>query len=302
MSRNGSGTFNLTAGNPVVTGTTISSTWANTTLSDIANGLTQSVAADGQTPITGNLQMGGHDLQNVGTISTTGLSVIAQNLGGTTGAIKLFDYTGNNASNIVQWINNSESSQYAYIKPIITGGLIFGNQSYEVMRYDSNNNLLIGTASGSDRVNISFAGNTQNGMRVQTNFASLGSNYLSFYNSAGANTGTINQNGTTTVAYTTSSDYRLKDNVIPMQNALATVAKLKPVTYKWKSDGSDGQGFIAHELQAVIPDCVTGEKDALDSNGNPKYQGIDTSFLVATLTAAIQELKAEFDEYKITHP
>ena len=55
MSRNGSGTFNLTAGNPVVTGTTISSTWANNTLSDIANGLTQSIAADGQTTITGPL-------------------------------------------------------------------------------------------------------------------------------------------------------------------------------------------------------------------------------------------------------
>jgi hypothetical protein len=71
MSRNGSGIFNLTAGNPVVTGTTISSTWANTTLSDIANGLTQSIAADGQTPITGALQMSGNDIQNAGTITAT---------------------------------------------------------------------------------------------------------------------------------------------------------------------------------------------------------------------------------------
>jgi hypothetical protein len=60
-------------------------------------------------------------------------------------------------------------------------------------------------------------------------------------------------------------------------------------------DGSDGQGFIAHELQAVVPDCVTGEKDAVDEEGKPVYQGIDTSFLVATLTAAIQELKATVD-------
>ena len=87
-----------------------------------------------------------------------------------------------------------------------------------------------------------------------------------------------------------------------MTGALAKVAQLKPVTYKWKSDGSAGQGFIAHELQAVVPDCVTGEKDAVDENGKPKYQGVDTSFLVATLTAAIQELKAEFDAYKATHP
>ena len=55
-------------------------------------------------------------------------------------------------------------------------------------------------------------------------------------------------------AYNTSSDYRLKENVAPMTGALAKVAQLKPVTYTWKVDGSAGQGFIAHELQAVVPD------------------------------------------------
>ena len=87
-----------------------------------------------------------------------------------------------------------------------------------------------------------------------------------------------------------------------MTGALAKVTQLKPVTYKWNADGSDGEGFIAHELAEVVPQCVTGEKDAVDEEGNPKYQGIDTSFLVATLTAAIQELKAEFDAYKASHP
>lgn len=62
MSRNGSGTYSLPAGNPVVTGTTISSTWANNTLSDIANALTGSVAADGQTPMTGSLDMNTHKI------------------------------------------------------------------------------------------------------------------------------------------------------------------------------------------------------------------------------------------------
>jgi hypothetical protein len=99
-------------------------------------------------------------------------------------------------------------------------------------------------------------------------------------------------------AYNTSSDYRLKENIEPMIGALATVSALKPVTYKWKSDGSNGQGFIAHELAEVVPECVTGEKDAVDADGKPVYQGIDTSFLVATLTAAIQELKAEVDSLK----
>jgi hypothetical protein len=83
---------------------------------------------------------------------------------------------------------------------------------------------------------------------------------------------------------------------------LEKVALLKPVTYKWNSNGSDGQGFIAHELAKVCPDAVVGAKDAIDADGKPVYQGIDTSFLVATLAAAIQELKAEFDAYKATHP
>jgi len=113
----------------------------------------------------------------------------------------------------------------------------------------------------------------------------------------GSGTGTITQTSSIT-AYNATSDYRLKENVAPMTGALDKVALLKPCTYKWKLDGADGQGFIAHELQEVVPDCVTGAKDAVDAEGNPVYQGIDTSFLVATLTAAIQELKAELDTVK----
>jgi hypothetical protein len=70
------------------------------------------------------------------------------------------------------------------------------------------------------------------------------------------------------------------------------------LNYKWNVDGSNGEGFIAHELAEVVPQCVTGEKDAVDANGNPKYQGIDTSFLVATLTAAIQEQQAIIESLK----
>jgi hypothetical protein len=83
-----------------------------------------------------------------------------------------------------------------------------------------------------------------------------------------------------------------------MTGALAKVALLKPCTYKWNADGSVGEGFIAHELAEVVPQAVTGEKDAVDEEGNPKYQGIDTSFLVATLTAAIQEQQAIIESLK----
>jgi hypothetical protein len=75
MSRNGTGTYNLPAGNPVVTGTTISSTWANTTLADIATALTGSLASDGQTPATGNLDMNSNKIVNLAAGTTTGDAV-----------------------------------------------------------------------------------------------------------------------------------------------------------------------------------------------------------------------------------
>jgi hypothetical protein len=121
-------------------------------------------------------------------------------------------------------------------------------------------------------------------------------NHWLFYNGNGI-VGNINTSGSTT-AYVTSSDYRLKENIQPMTGALAKVVTLKPVTYTWKADGSAGEGFIAHELAEVCPDAVTGEKDAVDAEGNPQYQGIDVSFLVGTLTAAIQEQQAIIESLK----
>ncbi len=104
---------------------------------------------------------------------------------------------------------------------------------------------------------------------------------------AGAITGTAS-----TVSYGTTSDYRLKENIQPMTGALATVQALNPVTYTWKASGEQGQGFVAHELQAVIPTAVSGTKDAVDTKGDPAYQTVDASFVVATLVAAVQELTA----------
>jgi len=126
--------------------------------------------------------------------------------------------------------------------------------------------------------------------------AASGSTAVVFRN---ANTlvGAITYSDIATV-YATTSDYRLKNNVKPMVGALNKIIQLKPCTYTWKVNGSAGQGFIAHELQSVIPECVIGKKDDIDSEGNPLNQSIDTSFLIATLVAAIQELKTEFDAFK----
>jgi hypothetical protein len=136
-------------------------------------------------------------------------------------------------------------------------------------------------------------GSSYYGVMIKNRSAS-NSSAITFINNSDVVNGSISVS-TTATAYNTSSDYRLKENVAPMTGALATVSALKPCTYTWKSDGSNGQGFIAHELQAVVPDCVTGEKDAVDAEGNPQYQGVDTSFLVATLVSAIQELTARLE-------
>ena len=171
--------------------------------------------------------------------------------------------------------------------------LAFEVNGAEAMRLDSAGNLLVGTTSVVDagKVSVIFDPASQNGISIKLSSATYNNNLMSFRNSSNTQVGYIYTAGTGTT-YSTSSDYRLKENIVPMLGALSTVSQLKPCTYTWKADGSVGQGFIAHELQAVVPDCVTGEKDAVDEEGNPKYQGIDTSFLVATLTAAIQEQQA----------
>ena len=93
----------------------------------------------------------------------------------------------------------------------------------------------------------------------------------------------------TATAYNTSSDYRLKEDPQPIVGAIDRVLQLNPVNFAWKVDGSRVDGFIAHEAQAVVPEAVHGEKDAVDEDGNPVYQGIDQSKLVPLLTAALQE-------------
>jgi hypothetical protein len=154
--------------------------------------------------------------------------------------------------------------------------------------------LLLGkTADNSNNQGLSFF--PSGAVQSANNGAGTVTHY-EFYRS-GTRVGSITTTSSAT-SYVTSSDYRLKENIAPMTGALAKVSVLKPVTYTWKADGSNGQGFIAHELAEVCPDAVVGQKDAVDEDGTIKAQGIDTSFLVATLTAAIQEQQAIITDLK----
>jgi len=191
-------------------------------------------------------------------------------------------------------VNKENTTDGNYASYMVFATRPAGGSITERARIDSSGNLSIKRTTNPDANALSVQQTTSNSaVGIYCGPGTTGA--INFYNSAGTYVNTITVSGST-ITYPTSSDYRLKEAIAPMTGALAKVLALIPVTYKWKVDGSDGQGFIAHELANVCPQAVVGEKDAVREDGSIKPQGIDTSFLVATLTAAIQELKAIVDE------
>ena len=188
----------------------------------------------------------------------------------------------------------------------ITGGdlrFYASSNTTERMRIDSNGDIEIGKTDGSQNTQGILLNTYGTGRFTATAQQAMHMNRLTsdgqivaFYRSS-SQVGNISVT-TSATTYNSGSDYRLKENILPMTNALDKVSLLKPVTFKWKIDGSDGQGFIAHELAEVIPDAVTGIKDAIDAEGNPDYQSVDPRMIVATLTAAIQEQQTIINDLK----
>jgi hypothetical protein len=161
----------------------------------------------------------------------------------------------------------------------------------EAARIDSSGKLLVGatTSVSSSVPGVQIFPNGPNGgsINIANNITGSFEGVMSFINGNGT-VGKINTSGSST-SYVTSSDYRLKHDIQPMTGALAKVQALNPVTYKWKVDGSDGEGFIAHELAEVAPYAVSGEKDG------EQMQGVDYGKLTPILTAALQEAIAKIE-------
>lgn len=288
---------------------------------DGTNGVTSDASFYGKTPFTGTYTDGivvdyttgtgritvgasdGLKIRNNGTSSPVDLVTVdsSGNVGiGTSSPASQLDVS--KTGDAIVSLTSAGVQRYQLITR--SGGRFdFQDQSAGATRWsvDQSGNFLVGTTTTLGKVTVNYSpGNltspvfsSQNNSSASTNFAL----HLNFLNSGGTQVGYISASGAATF-YGTSSDYRLKENVQPMTGALAKIAALKPVTYTWKADGSEGEGFIAHELQEICPHAVTGEKDAVDENGKPQYQGIDVSFLVGTLTAAIQEQQAIIEQLR----
>ena len=218
----------------------------------------------------------------------------------TAGTISAIAATGGVALALSDNVNSS-----LYVRNL-TGGALIGTDAggdlrfssggntaaEERMRFTGGGNILLKTTSVFDSVSF-LTTQIAGGVAIKQP-GSAAASQMSFFNDNGR-VGFILTNGTST-SYSTSSDYRLKTDVQPMAGASARVQALKPVNFEWIADGTRVDGFLAHELQDVVPVAATGTKDAVDADGNPDYQGIDHSKLVPLLTAALQEALTKIDD------
>jgi len=175
-----------------------------------------------------------------------------------------------------------------------SGTLAISTNASERMRITSGGNVLIGTTTDAGYT-LNLVGNAQfikstTSTAMVVGLSGVTGSIIRFSYNAGF-VGSISTDGSTT-AYNTSSDYRLKEQVRPIDNPLEKVMKLNPVNFKYKSSKTVQDGFIAHEIQEILPYLVTGEKDGVE------MQEVDYSKLTPILIAAIKEQQKQIEELK----
>jgi len=163
----------------------------------------------------------------------------------------------------------------------------------ERMRIASNGDILFGctSAPSASVVGSGFIKSAYDSELFMSGSLTTGNDLIHFFNPNGK-VGSIATNGTST-AYNTSSDYRLKENVVADWDATTRLKQLNPVRFNFIANpDTTVDGFLAHEVQSVVPEAISGTHNEVDDEGNPVYQGIDQSKLVPLLVKTIQELEA----------
>jgi len=173
-----------------------------------------------------------------------------------------------------------------------TGRLLVGGTS------DNSYVLNVNAAAGNKGIhvdNISF--NSDNGAFRTSPSGNTSYRAGVYLNSGGTTVGKIEVTSANTT-YTTSSDYRLKENITTLENGLDRLNQLKPVKFNWIEDGKEEEGFIAHEVSEIFSDAVVGEKDAVQDNGKISPQTMDYGRITPLLVKAIQEQQEQIEQLK----
>ena len=172
----------------------------------------------------------------------------------------------------------------------------------------SDNNIVLSDGDGNPRgrfdANGKFYVKTGNDQGIEVRIGSTtdtNGKAIDFVDGDDNNCGTIRINASAnTVTYNTSSDHRLKENVVELTGATTRLKQLEAKRFNFISDPDDitVDGFLAHEVQTVVPEAITGTHNEVDEDSNPVYQQIDQSKLVPLLTAALQEALDEITDLK----